>query len=79
MDELHMLHSFINDFWQLIKKHPKVTPEEDTDQYWAEYVEQVSGLCKKYNNHPAVLHTVLGYSDYLEHEGSGRERRKDGM
>mgnify|MGYP006916234360 FL=1 len=74
MDELHMLHNFINEFWQLIKKHPNVAPEEDTDKYWADYTEEVSALCKKYDNHPAVIQTLCGYSRYLEAEGSGRNR-----
>lgn len=74
MDELHMLHSFINDFWQFMKAYHSVSDKDD--KYWQEVTTVVSKICKKHDNHPAVVHTILGYVDYLEHEGSGRERRK---
>ena len=74
MEELQKMHSFINDFWQFIKNNFDAT--DVPDSYWPKVVEEVSGICKKYDNHPAVVQTILGYIDYLEHEGSGRERRK---
>lgn len=74
MDELHKMHAFINDFWQFIKTH--FDARDQGDEYWQEVVTKVSAMCKKYDNHPAVVQTILGYIDYLEHEGSGRERRK---
>lgn len=74
MDELKMLHSFVNDLWQFMKAYHD--GHDKDDEYWAEVVNVVSKIGKKYDNHPAVVQTILGYIDYLEHEGSGRERRK---
>ena len=76
MDELKMLHSFVNDLWQFMKAYHDGCDKDD--EYWAEVVNVVSKIGKKYDNHPAVVHTILGYVDWLEHEGSGRER-KHGM
>ena len=74
MDELKMLHSFVNDLWQFMKTYHDGYDKDD--EYWVEVVNVVSKIGKKYDNHPAVVHTILGYVDWLEHEGSGRERRK---
>lgn len=76
MDDLKMLHSFVNDLWQFMKAYHD--GHDKDDEYWAEVVNVVSKIGKKYDNHPAVVHTILGYVDWLEHEGSGRER-KHGM
>ena len=76
MGELKMLHSFVNDLWQFMKAYHD--GHDKDDEYWAEVVNVVSKIGKKYDNHPAVVHTILGYVDWLEHEGSGRER-KHGM
>lgn len=75
-EERATFYKFICDFWNLMKSNFRADPNDD--KYWAEWVQGISALSKKYDNHPAVLHTLLGYSDYLEHEGSGRERRKYG-
>ena len=40
-----------------------------------EIISTITKIGKKYENHPAVVHTILGYVDYLEHEGSGRSRK----
>lgn len=76
MDDLKMLHSFVNDLWQFMKAYHDGRDKDD--EYWQEVVNVVSKIGKKYDNHPAVVHTILGYVDWLEHEGSGRER-KHGM
>lgn len=75
MDELKMLHSFVNDLWQFMKAYHD--GHDKDDEYWGEVVDVVSKIGKKYDNHPAVIHTILGYVDWLEHEGSGRERHKN--
>ena len=72
MDDLRMMHSFINDFWQFIKVNFDAT--DAPDSYWPKVVEEVSGICKKYDNHPAVVKTLCGYLDYLEHEGCEKEQ-----
>lgn len=75
MDDLKLFHAFINDFWQFVKAHWTLIPN---DEHWTEVLRESKALTTKYNNHPAVIFTMLGYLDYLEHEGSGRERvRKD--
>lgn len=71
MDNLHMMHSFINDFWQFIKGN-YVAP--DRDDYWDAVAKEIDAIASKYNRHPAVVKTLMGYMDYLEHEGCGRER-----
>lgn len=74
MDELKLFHSFVNDFWQFVKRNWTADPEDN--QYWLDITAEVSALSKKYNNHPAVMQTLCGYMDYLEHEGCGVERHK---
>jgi len=74
MDELHMLHSFINDFWQYIKEFHDMRDADDAR--WADATGKASALSKKYDNHPAVLQTIVGYLNYLGCEGAGRERNE---
>lgn len=74
MDDLHKMHAFMNDFWQFVKNNFRADGKDE--QYWLDLVDEVSRLGRKYNNHPAVVKTICGYLDYLEHEGSGRERTK---
>lgn len=74
MDDLKMLHNFVNDFWQFMKAYHD--GHDQPDEYWQEVVTVVSKICKKYDNHPAVVNTILAYADWLEHEGSGRERNE---
>ncbi len=74
MDDLHMMHSFINDFWAFIKTHFTGDPKDDA--FWREVVDQTDEIAKKYNNHPAVVQTMIGYLNYLDCEGSGKERKR---
>ena len=74
MDDLHKMHAFMNDFWQFIKTH--FTADEHDEQFWADTIGAVSALAKKYDNHPAVVQTMIGYMDYLEIEGCGRDREE---
>ncbi len=73
MDELKMLHSFVNDLWRFIKVYHDARGVPD--RYWDEVISEINTLCGKYDNHPAVVRTVLGYADWLEHEGAGKEKR----
>lgn len=74
IDGLNNFHGFINDFWQFVKRNWTADPADDI--YWANLTTEVSKLCKKYNNHPAVVQTMLGYLNYLDCEGSGKERKR---
>lgn len=74
IQDLKMMHSFINDFWSFIKTHFTGDPKDDA--FWEETVFAVKDLSKKYNNHPAVVQTICGYLNYLDCEGSGKERKR---
>lgn len=65
-----MMSAFMQDLWSFIKSN--WTADANDDEYWGKLISEISKIGKKYENHPAVVHTLLGYVDYLEHEGSGR-------
>ena len=74
MDDAKMLHSFVNDLWQFMKEFHDMRDADD--MRWADATGKASAMCKKYNNHPAVLQTTVGYLEYLGVEGSGRDRKE---
>lgn len=73
-DELHRMHDFVCDFWQFMKTHFKADPKDDA--FWEDTVFAIKELTEKYNQHPAVIQTLMGYLNYLDCEGSGKERKR---
>lgn len=73
--ELKEMHAFMNDFWQFIKRNFTADPDA-SDEYWNGIAVEVDAISKKYNEHPAVVKTLVGYLNYLGAEGCGKEGKK---
>lgn len=68
-----VMSEFMQDLWRFVKAH--WTADPDDDEYFLRLIDVVTQIGKKYGNHPAVVKTMCGYMDYLEHEGCGIERK----
>lgn len=74
MDELKMMHQFINDYWKLVKQYVPTVPD------WEQLHVDCLALAAKYNNHRFAQIHLQNLVEYLEDRNNyGAERKTSGL
>ena len=53
----------MRDIYLLVSQHPDPA---NTEEYWQSLIDDVGGICRKYNGHPLAVHFGCAVMEYWE-------------
>ena len=74
--ELHQIHSIINDIWQYIKQHSDI---QDTDEYWDSLITDSNIIWEKHDRHDLCQDLIYATAKWFDKRARANEQVRTGQ